>query len=113
MDRFIDSTIAYQHYGMGINKQLIIKLNRIILKKIKPDFTFINTVNKKNLLSRLKKRINRNRYDNFNYTFYKKVQNGFIKLSKNKNKYIIINSNNSISNNKNQIINKIKELLKI
>ena len=25
IDRFIDSTIAYQHYGMGINKKLINK----------------------------------------------------------------------------------------
>ena len=30
IDRFTDSTIAYQHYGMGINKELIIQLNKII-----------------------------------------------------------------------------------
>ena len=34
---------------MGINKKIIINLNKIILKKIKPDFTFVNTVNMKNL----------------------------------------------------------------
>ena len=27
IDRFIDSTLAYQHYGMGINKNLINNLN--------------------------------------------------------------------------------------
>ena len=96
---------------MNINKQLIIKLNKVILKKIKPDFTFLNTVNKKNLKYRLKKRINTNRYDKFNYSFYKNVQNGFIKLSKNKKKYIIINSNSAITNNKRIIINKIKTLI--
>ncbi len=33
IDRFTDSTLAYQHYGMGINKKLIIQLNKIIFKK--------------------------------------------------------------------------------
>ena len=28
-DRFVDSTIAYQHYGLGINKNLI-KLQKIL-----------------------------------------------------------------------------------
>ena len=37
IDRFVDSTIAYQHYGMGINKKLIDRLNKIILNNLKPD----------------------------------------------------------------------------
>ena len=27
IDRFIDSTIAYQHYGMGVNRKLIENIN--------------------------------------------------------------------------------------
>ena len=54
-----------------------------------------------------------NRYDSFNNNFYKKVQNGFIKLAKNKKNYKIIDSNLSISNNKEVIINKINSLLSI
>jgi len=49
IDRFIDSTLAYQHYGMGIDKNLIIKLNKFILKNTKPSFTFLNIVSMKNL----------------------------------------------------------------
>ena len=110
VDRFTDSTMAYQHYGMGINKKLIIQLNKIILKNIKPTFTFLNTVNMKNLQSRVNKRA-KNRYDNFNNNFYKKVQNGFIKLAKNKKNYKIIDSNLSIEKNKKLIIKKINSLL--
>ena len=113
IDRFTESTLAYQHFGMGINKELIFFLNKIILKNIKSDFTFINIVNKSNLILRLKKRINKNRYDAFNYNFYNKVQKGYLKLSKNKKKYLIINSNDSISKNKSIIINKINKILKI
>ncbi len=111
IDRFTDSTLAYQHYGMGINKKLIILLNKTILKKIKPDFTFLYTINRKNLLNRLRKRVNKNRYDKFKYEFYNKVQKGFINLSKNKKKYLIIDSNNEIAENKKIILNKIKKII--
>ena len=33
VDRFIDSTIAYQYYGMNISKTLIDILNKSILEK--------------------------------------------------------------------------------
>ena len=113
IDRFVDSTLAYQHFGMGINRNIITRLNKFILNGIKPSFTFINTVNMKNLTSRLKRRSSINRYDKFKINFYKKVQKGYIKLSKNKNKYMIINSNNQINKNKKIIINKINTLLSL
>jgi dTMP kinase len=112
IDRFTDSTIAYQHYGMNLNKKLIINLNKIILKNIKPSFTFLNIVSMKNLKSRLNKRP-KNRYDKFNLKFYNKVQKGFIMLSKNKKNYMIINSNNKISENKKMILKKINSLLSL
>ena len=55
IDRFVDSTIAYQHYGMNVNLQLINFLNKFILKNFKVNFTFLNLVNKKNMFLRLKK----------------------------------------------------------
>jgi len=111
IDRFVDSTIAYQHYGMGVNLNVIKYINNFILKNVKISFTFLNIVNKKNLILRLKKRKNLNRYDKFNYNFYSKVQNGFLKLAKNKKKYLIVNSNFPISKNKKIIINKLEKLI--
>ena len=114
IDRFIDSTLAYQHYGMGIDKSIINKINLYLLGKIKIDFTFLNLVNMTNLQSRLSKRKNLNRYDKFKISFYKKIQNGFIKIAKkNKKKYLIINSNDSILKNKKIILNKTNKLLNI
>ena len=112
IDRFIDSTIAYQHYGMGINKKIISSFNKIILKNIKPNFTFLNIVSMKNLKIRLRKRLKKNRYDNFNLSFYNKAQKGFINLSNKKN-YMIINSDKEIYENKKMIIKKINSLLNI
>ena len=114
IDRFVDSTIAYQHHGMGINKNIIKILNKFLLKKINVDFTFLNIVSEKNLKKRLFKRKNLNRYDKFNYSFYKKVQKGFVNIAKKKTrKYMIINTNKKISENKTNIQNKINKLLRI
>ena len=112
IDRFTDSTIAYQHFGFGVNLKLINLLNKYLLKDIKIDYTFLNTVSNKNLSLRLKKRKLLNRYDKFNSVFYNKVQKGFIKLAKSKkNLYTIINSNLEIEDNKKLIIDKIKKLI--
>ena len=113
IDRFIDSTIAYQHYGMGVDINLIKTLNNHLLKNINVSFTFLNTVNQKNLKERLKMRKSLNRYDKFDISFYKKVQNGFLKLSKiKKKKYQLINSNLDIEHNQALILNQIDKLVK-
>ena len=112
IDRFTDSTLAYQHYGMGIDINFINTINNFLLKNIKVSFTFLNLVNPKNMKLRLKQRKKLNRYDKFKMLFYKKVQSGFIKISnKNKKKYLKINSNLNISINKKIIIKKINKLI--
>jgi len=112
IDRFTDSTIAYQHYGMGVDINIIKLINKFLLKDINVNFTFLNTVNKKNLFSRLKKRKSLNRYDKFDMSFYNKVQNGFLKLANsNKKLYKIINSNLDIKVNERLIIEIIKKLI--
>ena len=113
IDRFIDSTIAYQHYGMGVDLKIIKIINKFLLKNIKVNFTFLNVVNKKNLFQRLKNRKSLNRYDHFDMNFYNKVQKGFLKLVKlNKKSYKIIDSNLDIKKNEYLIINQIKKLIK-
>ena len=112
IDRFVDSTIAYQHYGMGVNIRFIKLVNEFLLKDINVNFTFLNLVNPKNMRDRLLKRKKLNRYDKFNANFYKRVQDGFIKvLKKNPKKYMKVNSNLNIKDNKIMILNKIKELV--
>ena len=112
IDRFIDSSIAYQHYGLGVNKKLIEIINKSLLGNFKIDFTFLNIVNNKNMIKRLKLRKSLNRYDKFNNKFYSKVQKGFLRLSrKNKKKYQIINSNLDINLNKSLILKKIDKLI--
>ena len=111
LDRFIDSTIAYQHYGFKLNKNIIKILNKFVIGKLKPDFTFLHVVPEKHI----KKNISgiKNRYDKFNKNFYKNVQKGFLKiLNKNRNK-IIIDSSKTKKHNIDIIKSKINKILKI
>ena len=112
IDRFTDSTIAYQHFGMKLDLNIIKMLNKFIIGNFNPDLVFLSTVNSINLKKRLKKRSTLNRYDKFKLNFYSKVQNGYEKISRNKKTYIKINSNkNSINEVKNIIINKLEKII--
>ena len=101
-DRFIDSTLAYQVYGKGVNKAFVDIIHKNILGNIKPDLTFILKVNISKSKKRLNKRKKKNRYDKFSTSFYNKVQKSFIKISKiNKKKYVVLdNSKDSLDTEK-------------
>ena len=92
-DRFVDSTLAYQVYGKGVNKRLVNSVHKYILGNIKPDLTFILKVKISKALQRLKNRKRKNRYDKFSKNFYIKVQNAFLKLArKNKKRYFVLDN---------------------
>jgi len=98
-DRFIDSTLAYQVYGKGVNKNLVDCVHRFILRDLKPDLTFVLKVNISKAIKRLNKRKKKNRYDKFSKSFYIKAQNAFLRISrKNKKRYVVLDNSND--NNK-------------
>ena len=112
IDRFKDSTLAYQHYGMKINKKLINEMNKLIINNFKADLTILSLVNNTNMKKRLALRNNVNKYDKFKFSFYKNVQKGFLKIAKSKKNYLILDSNQkTINDNKTIIINKISKIL--
>tara|TARA_A100001015_G_scaffold295761_1_gene375135 strand:+ start:636 stop:1280 length:645 start_codon:yes stop_codon:yes gene_type:complete len=96
-DRFIDSTFAYQIDGKKVSNQFINNIHKFILRGIKPDLTIVLKVKKSSFLRRLKKRKTKNRYDNFPVKFYLKAQRAFLKIAKNKSKYLIYESSENSS----------------
>ena len=96
-DRFIDSTLAYQVYGKKVSLKFINDIHRQILRNIKPDITIILKVKKNSFLKRLKKRKTRNRYDNFPVKFYLEAQKSFLKISKGKKNYVVLESSENTS----------------
>ncbi|AZU37466.1 dTMP kinase [Wolbachia endosymbiont of Bemisia tabaci] len=77
-DRFIDSTIAYQGYGLGVDLSLIRELHKLVEIKY-PDITFILDIDVQVGLSRAK---DKNKYEEMNVDFYNKVREGFQEIAK-------------------------------
>ena len=112
IDRFSDSTFAYQHYGMNLDFKMISQINKFIIGDFKPNLTFLSVVRKNDMKKRLNSRKHKNKYDKFNYNFYDKVQKGYLKLSKNKKKYVILDSSKyNINDIRKKIINSLTKVI--
>ena len=112
-DRFADSTFVYQGYVNKFGMNRSIRLHKLLLNNFLPKKTFLFKLSSNEIIKRLKKRKNKNKYDVINDVFHKKVISGYNKLSKNNNRFIIIDSRKSILHINNKIIETINRLYKI
>ena len=112
-DRFTDSTLAYQVYGKKVDIKFINNIHKKILGKIKPNLVFILRVSTKSSKLRLKKRKSKNRYDNFSQSFYNKAQKSFLRISKNKKNYFVLDSSSNDAVLEKKIFNIVKKYLNI
>lgn len=106
-DRFVDSTIAYQHYGHGLDIGIIDFLSEHIVENILPSLTFIfYLADTEDGISRANQRKdNEDRYEKMGNDFHKRVADGFIKIAKeNPNRCHLINANQTIEEINKQII---------
>jgi len=84
LDRFIDSTTAYQGYGRGIDLEIVRTLNMIATSNGKyfPDITIFLDLNTEASLSRVFTRGEEvNRMESADIDFFRRVRNGFIEIS--------------------------------
>ena len=111
-DRFIDSTFAYQVYGKGVKKEFVDYIHKHILRKAKPNITFLLKIKLSKAIKRIKKRKKRNRYDKFSKAFYQRVQNYFVRIAKTKRKYVILDNTKDSDETEKIIYNKVIKYLK-
>ncbi len=87
-DRFLDSTIAYQGFGLGIDIKLIESLGNFATQGIKPDLTIFLDLPVK---SGLKHRHNyKDRIEQRSMNYHEKVRKGYLTLAKQEPKRIKI-----------------------
>jgi dTMP kinase len=94
-DRYLDSTIAYQHFNGTIELKIINYLQKLIDKNIKPNLTILLDV--KPSLSKKRMHLRKKKLDRFDNESLKKmeiVRKGFLKIAKlNKKRIVVINNN--------------------
>ena len=93
-DRYIDSTIAYQGYGRGIDLSQIKVLNDLAIESIYPDITFILDINVNTSLSRRLTK-SKDRMEQVNKNFLIKVRKAYLKIADDdKKRCIVVDCNN-------------------
>lgn len=94
-DRHIDSTVAYQGYGRGLDLDEINYLNNIATGGIKPDLTYVFDVDVETSAKRVGDE--KDRMESAGKEFFNRVRNGYLELAKKEPQRIkVIDSTRSI-----------------
>jgi dTMP kinase len=82
-DRFVDSTMAYQGYGHGLDRGFIAKLSEVVLDGLTPDLTLVFDLPVEQGLQRARQRVGReDRYERMDPAFHEALRSGFLAIAK-------------------------------
>ncbi|HOW35134.1 MAG TPA: dTMP kinase [Candidatus Omnitrophota bacterium] len=79
-DRFLDSTVAYQGYGCGMDIALIKSVGRFVTRGINPDLTFLLDVGAKKGLQRAGKF--KDRIESRSLGYHNRVRQGYLAIAR-------------------------------
>ena len=108
-DRFIDSTVAYQSYGRGMDLTLINKMNKFATNDCIPVLTIIFDIDPKIVANRFKGK-SLDRMEVVGLEFQKKVREGYLDIAKSSDRYHVIQCDNK---NIEQIHTETKDLISL
>lgn len=99
IDRFIDSSIAYQGAGRGLDKDIITRLNDFATDGRKPDLTLYFDVESKIGLARIAKNAERevNRLDLEKLDMHKRVREGYLALTEQEKRIVTIDASRELA----------------
>lgn len=90
-DRYFDSSFAYQGFGHDLPIETIESIRKIVLGDFKPNLTIFLDMDTEEALKRTDKRGDKNRFEDMDLGFHKRVKEGFnYILSKEKERFIRI-----------------------
>ncbi|MFC1489797.1 dTMP kinase [Candidatus Latescibacterota bacterium] len=112
MDRYIDSTAAYQGYGRGLGIEEMIQLNMTATGGLVPDMTFVIDCDPEKAIGRLTSAPDR--LESEGIEFMKKVREGFLALHElDAGRIFICDGNRGIDEIENDIVSILRDKLKI
>lgn len=109
-DRFLDSSVAYQCYGRGLDKKIVDAINFFAIAGREPDITFYLHISYEEMMKRKKsaERSDIDRIEASDKSFYERVINGYLELSKTCKRIKAINAERSIIEIRDEIISIIE-----
>ncbi|MDI1226915.1 MAG: dTMP kinase [bacterium] len=117
-DRFVDSTRAFQGYGMGLDQGLIDRIYEMIAGVFQPDLTFVFDIDAEKGLSRSLKQLavtadknesTEDRYERMGVPFHNRLRQGFLDIAKRfPDRCVIIDASQDIATIHGQILKTIE-----
>lgn len=113
IDRFIDSSIAYQGAGRGLDKDIIRRLNDFATDGRKPDLTLYFDVESEIGLARIAKNTERevNRLDLEKLDMHKRVREGYLALTEQEKRIVTIDASRELAEVVSETLHTILEQL--
>lgn len=109
-DRFYYSTLAYQHYGRGIDRNLIDNLIKLVAAEYTPDLVLLVDLDPEIALKRAKSRANLDRIEKEDISFHLKVRTGFLELAnENAENFIVLDGTKSETELEEEAFNAIQK----
>ena len=96
-DRYADSTLVYQGVARGLPMDSLIWLNRFATEELTPDLTLLLDGDTDCLAQRVTNRGNKDRLDNEDPEFHRKVREGFLLLAaQNPERFRVIDADRTV-----------------
>lgn len=119
-DRYIDASIAYQAYGLGIDEAIIYKVNEFASSGIKPTRTYMLDITVEESRRRLQQRamnsdgaIGLDRIEQKTISYHQRVREGFLNIAQNDpDRVLLIDANRAVEKISHDIIEDCQRLIK-
>ena len=94
-DRFTDASMAYQGYGRGLGTEMVLALERIACRGLKPELTFLididtNTSVERALGRNAASEVNESRFERESREFHERVRDGYLEISRQDPRRVVV-----------------------
>jgi dTMP kinase len=97
-DRMADSSLVYQGYGRGLDKQMIATVNNWAMQELTPDIVIYLKIDRQTAASRLEKRASLTAFEKEKQDFTNRLVTGFDELLTNRSNVITLDGTLPASN---------------
>ena len=109
-DRHADSTLVYQGYGRGLDKEFLRSANRFATQGLVPDITFLFDIDPEIGLQRVAARSGANRLDREPLEFHQRVRQGFLEIARlEPERFVVLDATQSPAELSDQVFDTIQQ----
>ncbi len=110
-DRYVDSTLAYQGYGRGLDLEMVNMVNNIITRELKPNLTFLLDISPEEGLARIRGR-EKDRFEQEDIAFHQRVREGYLKMAAtDPERWLVVDASQSKAKIEKIIWQRVRQLL--